>query len=385
METTTEGILADLVGFDTTSRGSNLKLVDYVRDGLAQHGVTAELIPNQAGDKANLWATLGPKVDGGLILSGHTDCVPVDGQDWTTDPFRLTRREGRLYGRGSADMKGFLASALAAVPDLLGLGLPVPIHLAFSYDEEVGCVGVRPMLDAVGLSGLRPAACIVGEPTLMQTIVAHKGGRGYRCTVTGQEAHSSLAPLAVNSIEQAAELIVYVRRLAADLARGERDPDYDVGHATISTASIEGGTAINIVPRHCCFTFEFRTLPGQDQDKVIRRIETYARDEIEPAMRAVAPAAGFRFEPLYDYPAHAIDPADPFVTRVKTVLRSNRHAKVAYGTEAGLFEQVIRVPTVVCGPGSIDVAHKPDESIEVSQLAACDRFIRDLAASMANA
>lgn len=383
MDTTTHRILGDLVGFDTTSRLSNLRLIDYVRSMLADHGVTAEVMPSATGQKANLWATLGPPVDGGLILSGHTDCVPVDGQAWTSDPFTLTRKEGRLYGRGSADMKGFLASALAAVPDILALRLPVPVHLAFSYDEEVGCVGVRGMLDAVGRSGLRPAACIVGEPTLMQAIVSHKGGRGYRCSVRGHESHSSLAPRAVNSIEYAAELIVFLRRLAADLSSELCDPDYDVVHATISTGSIEGGTAINIVPQHCAFCFEYRTLPGMSQDDIIGRIETHARQSLEPAMQAIAAGTGFSFEPLYDYPAHAIDPAEPLVTKVKTVLRSNTHGKVAYGTEAGLFEQMIHVPTVVCGPGSIEVAHKPDEFIEATQLAACDRFIRDLASSLA--
>jgi len=376
---TSRDILADLVAFNTTSRNSNLPLIDYVQQFLARHRVQAELVPSPDGDKANLWATLGPDGDGGIILSGHTDCVPVEGQDWTSDPFALTERDGRLHARGSADMKGFLACALAAVPDILAAKPQRPIHLAFSYDEEVGCTGVRGLIDRLARRGVRPAFCLVGEPTGMQVVIGHKGGRAYRCLVRGLESHSSLAPHAVNAIECAAELIVHLRRLARDLANGPADADFDVVHSTISTGAITGGTAVNIVPNSCSFVFEFRNLPEVDQESIFAAIERHARDVLEPGMKAVAPEAGFSFKPVYEYPAHAIDAAHPLVTRMKHLVGRNDHGKVAYGTEAGLFQHDLGVPTVVCGPGSINVAHKPDEFIETDQLDACDALIRRLA------
>ncbi|MDQ0395467.1 acetylornithine deacetylase [Labrys monachus] len=375
---TTREILADLVAFDTTSSRSNLPLIRYVRDYLAGFGIEAEIFADDAGDKANLWATIGPPGPGGFILSGHTDCVPVDGQAWTSPPFALTERDGRLYGRGSTDMKGFLASVLAAVPALVAGKLREPVHLAFSYDEEVGCTGVRAMIARLAGRGEKPAACLVGEPTDMRVVVGHKGGRGYDCLVTGSEAHSSLAPRAANAIEYAAELVVFIRRLAAELALGPADEEYDVVHSTISTGRIRGGTAVNIVPRTCALTFEFRNLAEVMPDAIFGRIAAYAEEELVPAMRRQAPEASIGFEMLYDYPAHGIDPAHPLVTRIKNAVGHNGHGKVAYGTEAGLFQRDFGVPTVVCGPGSIDVAHKPDESILPSQLDLCDAALRRL-------
>jgi len=374
----TARILADLVGFDTTSRNSNLPLIDYVDSYLAMHGVVSQRIHDATGRKANLWATIGPDVDGGIILNGHTDCVPVDGQDWATDPFVLTEKDGRLHGRGAADMKGFLASVLAAVPDIVAHPRTLPVHIAFSYDEEIGCVGVRGMLDWIARSGRKPAACVVGEPTSMQVVNGHKGGRAYHCRVEGLEAHSSLTPQGVNAIEFAARLIAFIADLADMLALGPHDPDFDVPHSTISTGSIEGGAAINIVPRSCSFVFEFRNLLEVDQDDLFARIETHARDTLLPLMRKVHPGAGITFEQIYEYPAHAIDAADPLVTRVKGLLGRNSHAKVAFGAEAGLFLRELGVPTVLCGPGAIAVAHKPDEYVTMADLDACDAFLRKL-------
>jgi acetylornithine deacetylase len=375
---TTRQILADLVAFDTTSRNSNLELMAYIQNYLDGFGVPSRLIYNEAGDKANLWATIGPNVDGGTVLNGHTDCVPVDDQVWATDPFTLSERDGRLHGRGSADMKGFVASALAAVPDIVAQPRTTPIHLAFSYDEEIGCLGVRDLLADIAQSGPRPAICIVGEPTSMQVVTGHKGGRAYRCYLEGLAAHSSLAPHGVNAIEFAAQLIVFIRSLADELAQGPHDQDFDVTHSTISTGLIQGGSAINIVPNSCNFVFEFRNLLEVDQEGVFSRIEEFALTILLPKMRDVHPEADIRFEQIYEYPAHAIAADHPLVTHIKSLVGRNDHSKVAYGAEAGLFLRELGLPTVLCGPGSISVAHKPDEYVDQSQLDACDVFLKKL-------
>lgn len=371
----TEQILKDLVAFDTTSRHSNLKLVDYVQSYLAGHGVTSRLVMDETGIKANLWATIGPERDGGIVLSGHTDCVPVDDQIWASDPFTLTERDGRLYGRGACDMKGFLASVLAAVPMLAGRGLARPVHLAFSHDEEIGCVGVRSLLADLVRNGPKPAFCIVGEPTSMQVVTGHKGGRAYRCILNGLAAHSSLAPQGVNAIEHAAELIMFIRKVGEELAVGPQDADFDVTHSTISTGLISGGSAINIVPNSCTLVFEFRNLAEVDQEAIFKRIEDHAMRSTLPAMVARHPQASIRFEQIYEYPAHAIAGDHPVVTHVKHVVGRNDHSKVAFGAEAGLFLREMGLPTVLCGPGAIAVAHKPDEYVDRPQLALCDAFL----------
>ena len=376
--TQTERILGDLVAFDTTSRRSNLDLIAYVQDYLKRHGVASRLVMDATKQKANLWATIGPEEDGGVVLSGHTDCVPVDDQDWISDPFALTERDGRLYGRGACDMKGFLASVLAAVPGLVGRSLPRPVHLAFSHDEEIGCVGVRSLLAELAQEGPKPAFCLVGEPTSMQVVVGHKGGQSYRCHFEGLAAHSSLAPQGVNAIEYAAELILFLRGIGEALAAGPQDSDYDVTHSTISVGLIQGGSAINIVPSSCDVTFEFRNLAEVDQEVIFRRIKGFALQRLLPQMKERHPGASIRFERIYEYPAHAIPADDPLVTRIKHLVGRNDHSKVAFGTEAGLFLRELGLPTVVCGPGAIAVAHKPDEYVERSQLATCDDFLRKL-------
>lgn len=374
--TPSELILRDLVAFDTTSAKSNLPLIDHVQTYLAGLGISARLIPDATGTKANLWATIGPDREGGLVLNGHTDCVPVTGEVWETDPFTLTERDGRLYGRGSADMKGFLAVALAAVPDLIAMNLERPVHLAFSHDEEIGCIGVRGLLRDEAARQSRPAVCIVGEPTLMQVVTGHKGGRAYRCHFTGHAVHSSLAPLGQNAIESAAELVVFLRSLAAELALGPQDADFDLTHSTLSVGRIDGGTAINIVPSDASVTFEFRNLAEVDQQAIFDRIEAEVRTRILSQAQARYPAATARFEQIYEYPAHAISAEAPLVVAMKHIVGRNDHSKVAFGAEAGLFLREWGLATVLCGPGSITVAHRPDEYVERSQLAAADVMVR---------
>ena len=368
------GILARLVAFDTTSRNSNLPLLDYVEDYLKGHGVVSRRVSRSSEPKANLFATIGPEGPGGIILSGHTDCVPVDGQEWSSDPFVLTERDGRLFGRGSADMKGFLACVMAVVPEIMKRPLSRPVHIAFSYDEEVGCTGVLDLIADLKGRGFAAGMCLVGEPTGMELVIGHKSGRSYRCHVTGLEAHSSLAPRAVNAIEYAARLIAGISDIARELAKGLSDDDYDLPHATISTGLIEGGTGINIVPNHCRFTFEYRMLPGQDADAVFARIKAMAY-ALQSEMRELHPAAAITFEKVYDYPSHAIAANAPAVKTMTMLLGSNRLAKVAYGTEAGLLQEGLSVPTVICGPGDIAVAHKPDEFVTLDQLRRCEALL----------
>lgn len=373
-------LLADLVAFDTTSRNSNLDLIAYVETYLSIFGIAARRVISDDGQKASLWATIGPEVGGGLILNGHTDCVPVDGQNWSTPPFELTERDGRFYGRGACDMKGFLACALAAVPKMIEAPLVRPIHLAFSHDEEIGCIGVRSLLSELAESGRKAEGCIVGEPTSMQAVIGHKGGRAYRCTVSGLSVHSSLAPLGVNAIRYAAELIGFIGTVADQLAAGPRDDDFDLPHSTISVGLIEGGTAINIVPNSCSFVFEFRNLIEVDQDEIFNMIRAHAEDVLLAEMKMTDAQAAIGFEPIYTYPAHAIAPDHPLVTEMKGILDRNSHSKVAFGAEAGLFLSEWALPTILCGPGAIAQAHRPDEYVDLSQLELCDRFLDRLIA-----
>lgn len=373
-------ILAQLVAFDTTSRNSNLPLIEYVETYLAGYGVQSRRVYDADGQKANLWATIGPADVPGVILSGHTDTVPVDGQDWASDPFTLDARDGRLYGRGACDMKGFLACVLAAVPDLVKRPLTRPVHLAFSYDEEVGCVGVIGLLEALQAEPLRPAFCIVGEPTLMTVTTGHKAKRSMQVTVRGRSCHSSLAPQGVNAVNYAARMIVRIEEIAKRLAQsGGRDPAYDVPYSTAHTGIVSGGTALNIVPDHCTFTCEFRVLPFENADALVTEIRAYAKDELEPEMQRIAPEAGIEIDLYAQFPGLDTDPTAQIVPLTKRFAGSNAQGKVAFGTEGGRFHEMLGVPTVICGPGSIVQAHKPDEYIEASQLDACDTFLSRLA------
>ncbi len=380
---TTTTILETLVGFDTTSRASNLPLIEFAVDHLAAHGVEATVVANDAGTKANVWATIGPAVAGGVILSGHTDCVPVDGQPWSTDPFALTKVGGRWHGRGTADMKGFVASALAAVPMFVEAPLVRPVHLALSYDEELGGAGARLLVADMAAGGIRPGWCVVGEPTSMRVVTAHKGIFVFSAQVTGTEAHSSLAPRAVNAAEYAARLVVALQEMArAKAETGPFDDVFDIPHTTVHAGVIRSGTALNIVPRLAEVEFEFRHLPGDDPEAIRDRIDRVV-SQLSAEMRETAPGCGIELTVRAHLPALDTDPSAEVVARVGALTEERDLAKVAYGTEAGLFESVLGVPTVVCGPGSIDQAHRPDEYVEVAQLDACDRFMGRLAAVLA--
>ena len=375
---TSRQMIERLIGFDTTSRLSNLELIGWVRDYLAGHGVESRLVFDATGTKANLFATLGPPERPGIVLSGHTDVVPVDGQDWHTEPFRAVERDGRLYGRGTCDMKSYLGVALALVPEFLARGLGTPIHLALSYDEEVGCIGVRRLIADLAERGVRPVCCIVGEPTEMRVVVGHKGKLSMRCHVRGHECHSALAHLGVNAIEAAAEAIAFLNRLARrQRDEGPHDRLFEPPYTTIQTGLIRGGTALNIVAGECSFDFELRHLPGVDPRALLAELVDHCDQVLAPPMRAVAPDAGFRFEELTAFPGLDL-PEDAEVAQLaKALSGANATGKVAFGTEAGLFQQA-GVPTVVCGPGSIEQAHKPDEFIALEQIALCEGFMRRL-------
>lgn len=373
-------LLERLIAFPTVSRDSNLGLIEWVRDHLARQGVACRLTYDAQAHKANLFATVGEGSQPGMLLSGHTDVVPVDGQPWTSDPFVATQRDGRLYGRGSADMKGFIAVALSLVPRMLAQTHGAPVHLALSYDEEVGCLGVRGLIEDLARSGARIAGCIVGEPTRMAVALGHKGSRVYRCCVRGREAHSSLAPSGVNAIEHAAMLITHIRELAEQLRDNEaREPGFDVPFSTLQTGRIQGGIATNVVPRDCEFRFDMRHLAATDPDQLFARIESHARDVVLPRMREVAPDSEIRFDMLGDVPEFNTAVNAPLVSHVQRWLGESDPAPryVGFGTEAGLFQRAGITP-VVCGPGAIEQAHKPDEFIELSQLARCEQFLDNL-------
>ena len=372
-------LLATLIGFATVSRESNLDMIAFIRDYLDELGVESELFYNAERTKANLFATIGPRERGGIVLSGHTDVVPVEGQAWSVDAFRLTERDGRLYGRGTADMKGFIASVLAAVPSFVERDLKLPVHLAFSYDEEVGCLGVRPMLAELERRPHKPVLCLIGEPTELKPVLGHKGKLAMRCQVKGAPCHSAYAPYGVNAIQYAARMISRLEEIGDRLAQPEyRDERFDPPFSTVQTGVIKGGRALNIVPAECEFDFEVRALPGFDAGQVADELQTYAEAELLPRMRAVKSDADIRFQSLSAYPALATSP-DSEAARLLTLLTaSNEFGTVAFGTEGGLFEQA-GIPTVVCGPGSMDQGHKPDEFLTSEQLSDCDAMLARLA------
>jgi acetylornithine deacetylase len=368
-------MIRKLVAFDTTSRNSNLELIDFVRNHLDGCGIETILVPDDTGKKANLYGTIGPDDRPGIALSGHTDVVPIDGQDWSSDPWALTERDGRLYGRGSCDMKGFLGCVLAAAPHFRRTRLETPIHLLFSFDEEVGCLGVRRALKVIQDLPIRPKGCIIGEPTSMQVAIAHKGKKSMRAHVHGKECHSSLAPQGVNAVEYAAEAIAYLKRMARRFAaEGPFDPDYDVPHTTVHTGVIHGGTALNIVPKDCHFDFEFRYIAGVDPEALFGELKRFAETELLPAMRKIAPDTGISWEDLSSFPGLEIPEEADLVVLAKSLAGANAVQKVAFGTEAGLFQQA-GMPTIICGPGSIDQAHKPNEFVSLEQLALCEAFL----------
>ena len=371
-------MLRKLVAFPTVSRDSNLALIHFIRDTLKPLDADVRLTYDDGKRKANLFATLGPRAGAGIALSGHTDVVPVEGQPWDGDPFKVTEQDGRLYGRGTADMKSFIACALALAPEFMERGLKAPLHLAFSYDEEVGCLGVGRMIADLARAGIRPRSCIVGEPTLMKPVIAHKGKQSYRCTVHGLAGHSAYAPQGVNAVECAAEAVAFLKSLARrHRDRGPYDRSFDVAHTTVHTGVIRGGTALNVIPHDCTFDFEFRHLPGDDPERLLQEFSEFVKSKLEPEMRAVHPAAGFTIEKLSQIPVLDTGPESEVVVLAQELSGNREFGKVSFGTEASQFQHA-GIPTVVCGPGSIEQAHKPNEYVTLDQVAQCEAFLRRL-------
>ena len=373
--------LSRLIAFDTTSRHSNLALIHDCADYLESLGLKPWLSHNADQSKANLFATIAAadgNTEGGLILSGHTDVVPTDGQAWQSDPYRADIREGRLYGRGSTDMKGFIAAVLAAAPAMVQAELKRPLHIALSYDEEIGCLGAPVMIAELQKRGLTPEHCIVGEPTSMRMVVAHKGIHTFRCAVHGKAAHSSLTPQGVNAIEYAAKLIVFINELAGRLkARHDTDPDYDVPFSTLSVNTIAGGIAGNIVPQLCEFEFDYRNLPHMSPADITAPIEAHIREVLQPQMQAVEAACRIDMRHGENVPAMPEAEAALLHDLITQLVQDSSRLKVAYATEGGQFQQA-GIATVICGPGNIEQAHKADEFVELSQLARCDAFLHKL-------
>ena len=370
-------MIGKLVAFPTVSRDSNLELIDFVREELRAVNAEVRLTFDDDRRKANLFATVGPRGQGGLVLSGHTDVVPVEGQAWDSDPFALVEKGGRLYARGTSDMKSFIAVALALLPAYVSR-LNRPLHLALSYDEEVGCIGVGRLIDDLARAGVKPAGCIVGEPTAMTPVIAHKGKRSYRCSVRGLAAHSAYAPRAVNAVEAGAEAVAYLKSMARRLeSAGPYDHGFDVPHTTVHTGVMRGGTALNIVPHECTIDFEVRHLPGDDPGAMVRELESHIAMHIEPGMHAIDGRTGFEIVQLSEIPALDTSAETPLVALVHELTGTSDIGKVSYGTEASQFQRA-GISSVVCGPGSIDQAHRPNEYIEISQVDACERFIAKL-------
>lgn len=379
---TVRQMIDKLVSFDTTSRDSNLQLIDFVATYLRGFGIEPAILYSPDGAKANLYATIGRPDIGGVALSGHSDVVPIDGQAWDTPPFTVTEKDGRLYGRGTADMKSFPAVALALLPEFLARPLKVPVHIALSYDEEVGCLGVGGIIDHIRAGQRMPQLVIVGEPTEMQVVDAHKGVMAVNTRVTGLEGHSSAPHLGVNAVQVAVDLISRLMRLQTELQAPDLLNDrFAPPFSTVHVGHIHGGTARNIIPAHCDFLWEIRPLPGYDPHPLYDRFVAEAEREVLPAMRAIHPGAAIEHTIIADVEGLKAEPGSPAETLALKLVGSNRTYAVSYGTEAGQFQRG-GMPTVVCGPGNIREAHKPNEFIELSQVAACEVFMRKLIAEL---
>ncbi|MEO8303378.1 MAG: acetylornithine deacetylase [Betaproteobacteria bacterium] len=370
-----------LVAFDTTSRESNLALIDWVRGYLESFGAECTLTFDDDRRKANLFATLpardGNTTEGGIVLSGHTDVVPVDGQPWDTDPFDATLIGDRVFGRGVTDMKSFSATGLAFVPEFVRRGLARPLHFALSYDEEIGCIGVHRLIGDIVARGVKPLGCIVGEPTGMELVVAHKGKKSWRCRVRGHEAHSSLTPHGVNAVQIACEIVTYLTNVArAFRDQGEYDAAYDVPYTTVHTGVIRGGTALNIVPRDCHFDFEIRHLPFDDPDELYAEVTDYAQRFL-PEMHKVAADTYIEFDPLSSSPGFDTHGESGIAALGAECNGTHEHGKVSFGTEAALFHNA-SIPAIICGPGHIAQAHQPNEWVTVEQLRRCEAFMQRL-------
>ncbi len=373
-----EEILAHLVAFDTTSTRSNLQLIDFMRNLLDDHAIESQLVHSDDHSCANLYATIGPDDRGGVMLSGHTDVVPTAGQDWHSDPYQLRTEDKLLFGRGSCDMKGFIACVLAGLPQIAAEQLQTPIHLAFSYDEEIGCVGAKKLVDSMAGFEVRPRFGLIGEPTNMSLVLGHKGKVSFRVTVSGFSCHSAYISNGVNAVEYAAELITFIRNMNTRMQQNLTDPSYTVPHTTFHVGNISGGTALNIVPRQCVFEFEIRNLPQQDPDSLVDEIKHYASDVLLADMQSRYPQSEIRFVETSCYPGLHTDPAAAVIAYTRTINPIDEIGdNVSFGTEAGLFDS-IGINSLVCGPGSIEQAHKPDEFVSREQMQYCDQMIENL-------
>ena len=373
--------LAKLISHPSVSLTPNLALIEQAQNYLEGLGYLCAVVFDETRSKANLYATIGPAVDGGVILSGHSDVVPVEGQNWASDPFTTDIRGDKLYGRGACDMKGFLACLLAKAETFKNADLRVPIHLAFTYDEEVGCLGVPSLVEAINALPHKPAMCIVGEPTNMQVITQHKGKYSARAHFTGRSGHSSLPGEGVNAVEFASEFVVFLRRLGQKFRNeGPHDDEFVPNHTTFHSGVIHGGTQLNIIPQNCYVDFEFRNLPNHDRNELKCLIFDYLDNTLSPQMRETYDDVGVEIEVVSDMPGLATGDDEEVTKLVMELTGANTTGKVSFGTEAGVFSAMGDIPTVVCGPGSIEQAHKPDEFIELDQLARCEKFLDRLLA-----
>jgi len=376
-------ILAQLISFDTVSRNSNLALIDFIASYLGDLSINCDVIYSINNEKANLFATLGGPADKpGIVLSGHTDVVPIDGQDWSSDPFTMVERDGKLFGRGTADMKGFIAACLALAPEIAKAPLKEPIHVAFSYDEEVGCRGVGAMIEKVQAREPLPRICIIGEPTDMLVVNAHKGICAYRTSIVGRESHSSNTEFGESAIFAAARMVEHLRLLAGQI-KEQADPasPFEPPYTSISVGTLNGGSAINIIPNHCSFDWEYRPLPDDDIDYVLNSLNQFAHDIVLPEMQANFPEASITTELIARAPALMREENSSAEELVLALTGHNETHVVAYATEGGLFQEA-GMSTVVCGPGSINQAHRPDEFLEIAQLNQAEQFIRNLVTAL---
>jgi acetylornithine deacetylase len=373
--------LSRLVSIDTTTRNTNLPLIDIVQEWLVKHQVQVRVTRDPKQPKANLFGTLPAKngsLEGGLILSGHTDVVPVDGQTWKTNPFEAVKIGDKVFGRGTCDMKGFLAVVLSLVPEFKKIELKEPLHFAFSYDEEGGAFGIPYLIEDLKKAGIKPKGCIVGEPTNMQVVVGHKGFCTLHCAFHGHAAHSSLTPEGCNAIEYAAQFISYIRTVADQFAKdGPFDSNFDVSFSTMSTNTIQGGNAVNTVPALCEFIVDFRTLASVKQQAVIDKLEAYARQTVLPRMQKEVPSARIQIEPIARVPSFETTPNTPLEKLAREISGDCDIHKAAFATEAGLFEEA-KIPTILCGPGRVEEAHRADEYVSIDQLQKCEAFLRKI-------
>ncbi len=374
-------LIKTLIGFDTTSRGSNLALIDYAEELLTKSGARCRRSYDVTRSKANLFASFGPDTDGGYVLSGHTDVVPVDGQDWSSDPFQPEVRDGRLYGRGACDMKGFIGVALSLAPEIARAQLKRPIHFALSYDEEVGCDGVQTLLTDLKAQDIKPALAIIGEPTSMRVVGAHKGGAVLFTTCKGHEHHSSAPEKGANAVMMAGEFVKLLDDVWNGL-RGDMDPRFDPPYSTVQANMISGGTATNILAREALVTWEYRNLPDRDGAAIVETVKRRTADELQPKYARRSADAAFDVRLHAAYPGLVLDEESPAIALAREITGTNQVEAVAYGTEAGHFQRA-GIPAVICGPGSIDQAHKPDEYCELGEYVACEAFLRKVIAKAA--